>query len=259
MEKIRIDTKFNFHSDARGGDPDSTSPTLRKYHKFLWSKPLPNGKIFELNDNKSGIYLYHKSELGEFFLGSDAITHSYGHHKRKQWLINQIPEEVNELFEAGSTIGAYTVFPNNRIDGNNTINQERGVNSLIDDRFDLTLECIRRYYLGQSSPLYSTLLRYKNFFDLFENFIGYIQFFLLENLVDETQQIKFYLPFDEFKTPPSFSNTDEYLIYKKGVMKFIRSRNKAIKNHSNPKKESERNLCAAFCNFFPKKMIKKQK
>lgn len=225
-----IDTNFNFHSDARGGDPDSTSPTLRKYHKILWSKPLPNGKTFDLCDNKNGSYLYHKSELGEFFLGSDAITHSYKNHKRKHWLTKQIPNEVDEIFDAGSTIGAYIVFPNNRIDGNYTINQARGVNSLIDDRFDLMLECIRLFYLGQKSPLYDTLLRYKNFFDLFDNFIGYIHFFLLEDLIDENKKIKFYLPFDNFKTRPTFFNTNEYILYKKGVMNFIKSRNKRIEN-----------------------------
>jgi hypothetical protein len=231
MERMIIDTNFNFYSDARGGDPDSTSPTLRKYHKLLWSKSLPNSKKLELIDKKNGIYLYHKSELGEFFLGSDAITHSYKNHKRKQWLTKQIPNEVDELFDTGSTIGAYTIFPNNRIDGNHTINQARGVNGLIDDRFDLTLECIRRYYLGEASPLYETLFRYKQFFDLFDNFIGYIHFFLLEDLVDEYQKIKFYLPFDDFKTPPTFSEIDEYLIYKKGVMNFIQSRNKKIENY----------------------------
>jgi hypothetical protein len=227
-----IDINFNFFSDAKGDDPDSTSPTLRKYHKILWSKPLPNGKPFNLTDNKKGVYLYHTSELGEFFLGSDAITHSYKNHKRKHWLTIQIPDEVNELFDAGSTIGAYILFPNNRVDGKHTINQARGVNSLIDDRFDLTLECIRLFYLGQESPLYDTFLRYKNFFDLFEDFTGYIKFFLLEDLVDEHQKIKFYLPFDNFKTKPTFAEINEYLIYKKRVMAFIKARNKRIEDYA---------------------------
>jgi len=227
-----IDTSYNFYTDAGGGDPDSTSPTLRKFHKMLWSKPLPNGENFKLSDNQHGVYLHHKSKLGDFFLGSDAITHSYRDHKRKQWLTKQIPREVNELFDTGSTIGAYIIFPNNRIASNHTINQARGVNNLIDDRFDLTLECIRRFYLGQRSPLYDSLLRYKNFFDLFDNFIGYIHFFLLEDLIDENRKIKFYLPFDDFKTPPTFSSTDEYLIYKKGVMNFIRQRNNRIKDYA---------------------------
>lgn len=226
-----VNTSFNVYSDAQGGDPDSTSPTLRKYHKFLWSKPLPNGKPFKLSDNKNGAYLYHNSELGEYFLGSDAITHSYRNHKRKLWLTQQIPNHVTELFDTGSTIGAYTIFPKNRINGKHTINGARGCNSFIDDRFDLTLECIRLFYLGQESPLYDTLLRYKNFFDLFESFTEYIEFFLLGDLVDENQEIKFYLPFDNFKTKPAFADIDDYLIFKKRVMDFIKSRNKRIETY----------------------------
>lgn len=233
-----IDTTFNVYTDARGGDPDSTSPTLRKYHKTLWSKPLPNGKTFELFDNRSDVYLYHKSELGEFYLGSDAITHSYRNHKRKKWLTERIQDEVNELFDTGSTIGAYILFPNNSIDGKHTINQARGVEGLIDDRFDLTLECIRLFYLGQQSPLYDTFLRYKNFFDLFDSFTGYIKFFLLDDLIDEDEKIKFYLPFDNFKLPPTFSDINEYLLYKKGVMNFIKLRNKRIEKQTIEKNAS---------------------
>lgn len=180
---MKIDTTFNFYSDSKSRDPDSASPTLRKYHKLLWSKLLPNGKLLELRDDKKGAYLYHKSELGEFFFGSDAITHSYKFHQRKKWLTEQILTEVNELFDTGSTIGAYIIFPNNRIDGKHTINQARGVIGLIDDRFDLTLECIRRFYLQEKSPLYDTLVRYKGFFDLFDDFLGYIHFFLLDDLI----------------------------------------------------------------------------
>jgi len=224
-----IDTTFNFYSDANGGDPDSTSPTLRKYHQILWSKPLPNGKNFNLN-KKEGAYLYHNSELGEFFLGSDAITHSYRNQKRKSWIVEQIPKDVEELFNANSCIGSYIIFPNKQINRKNTINQERGVNKLIDDRFDLTLECIRLFYLGEDSPLYEVFSRYKNFFDLFSDFSGYVEFFLLQDLL-ENGNIKFYLPFDNFKTPPSFLNVDEYLIYKRKVIDFVKARNKRIENY----------------------------
>lgn len=225
-----IDTTFDFYSDANGGDPDSTSPTLRSYHKLLWSKPLPNGKMLDLSISH-GVYLYHSSALGEFILGSDAITHSYENQKRKQWLVKQIPIEVNELFKIGSTIGGYTIFPKKKINNKFTINQARGVNRLIDDRFDLTLECIRLFYLGQDSPLFTTILRYQSFFDLFENFKGYIDFFLLNDLVDENQNVKFYLPFDNFNSPPTFSGVVDYLNYKTGVVNFVKSRNKRIKNY----------------------------
>lgn len=222
---MNIDTKYNFYTDSKGRDPDSTSPTLRNYHKMLWSKPLPNGKILELRDNKKGAYLYHESELGEFYFGSDAITHSYKNQKRKKWLTEQIPNEVNELFDTGSTIGAYIIFPNKRIDGKHTINQARGVNRSIDDRFDLTLECIRRFYSGNRNPLYETLLRYKEFFDLFDDFPGYIHFFFLDDLINKYNKIKFYLPFDDFTTHPSFSDVNQYLLYKERVVDFIQARN----------------------------------
>ena len=152
MEKIIIDTNFNFFSDANGGDPDSTSPTLRRYHKLLWSKPLPNGDILQLHDDKKNAYLYHKSELGNYIFGSDAITHSYKNHKRKYWLTKQIPHEVDELFNACSNIGSYIIFPKNKIGGNQTINQFRGINKLIDDRFDLTLECISSFLCRPNQP-----------------------------------------------------------------------------------------------------------
>jgi len=228
-----IDTTFNVFSDAKGGDPDRTSPTLRKYHKILWSKLLPNGKLFELTDEKKGEYLYHNTDLGEFYLGSDAITHSYKNHRFKKWLTDQIPDDVDELFNAGSTIGAYIVFPNNRVNGKHTINQARGINSLIDDRFDLTLECIRLFYSGLKSPLFDTLMRYKYFFDLFHNFKGYIDFFLLNDLVDDNQRVKFYLPFDDFKTKPTFSGVEEYLKYKNRAMTFIKLRNVRIEMYLN--------------------------
>ena len=44
-----INTSFNFYTDANGGDPDMTSPTLRSYHQLLWSKPLPSGAKFDLS------------------------------------------------------------------------------------------------------------------------------------------------------------------------------------------------------------------
>lgn len=199
---------------------------------MLWSKPLPNGKMFELRDDKKGAYLYHQSELGEFYLGSDAITHSYRNQIRKKWLTEQIPNEVNELFDTGSTIGAYIVFPNSRIDGKQTINQARGINSLIDDRFDLTLECIGRFYSGKTNPLFDTLLRYRNFFDLFDNFPGYVHFFFLDDLIDKNNRIKFYLPFNDFRTRPSFSDVNQYLMYKEKVTAFIQARNKRIENYA---------------------------
>lgn len=89
-----------------------------------------------------------------------------------------------------------------------------------------------RYYSDQKSPLYDTLLRYRGFFDLFGDFMGYVSFFLLDDLVDEKQNVRYYLPFDDFKSPPGFSCTDEYLSYKNEVMTFIRRRNERIDSYA---------------------------
>jgi hypothetical protein len=172
-------------------------------------------------------------------LGSDAISHSYKHHKRKQWLTRQIPEAVNEVYSAGSTIGAYIIFPNNKIDNKQTINGARGCNGKIDDRFDLTLECIRRFYLELASPLQDVFSRYRDFFGLFRDFRGYVDFFLLQDLVTENYtEINFYLPFDNFISAPNFRNVDDYLFYQKKVIDFINKRNNKIDKMYN-KEENE--------------------
>ena len=84
-----------------------------------------------------------------------------------------------------------------------TINGARGVNHKIKDRFDLTLECIRRFYKQEDSPLREVFERYAEFFYLFEDFRGYVDFFLYQDLVEKDYSgIKFWHPFDDFKTPP---------------------------------------------------------
>ena len=71
-----IDTNYDVYSDTpKGRDPDSHSPTLRKYHQLLWSKELPSGNIFKLTD-KVPRKLHHNSDLGEFLISSDSIGHN---------------------------------------------------------------------------------------------------------------------------------------------------------------------------------------
>lgn len=247
-----IDTTFDVRIDSRGKDPDSSSKTLRHYHKLLWSKNLPNGKLFNLDDAKAN-RLYHKSELGEYYLSSDSIIHTYSKCKwpRIQHIIQQIPEdEIKYFFDLASTMGGYILFPANRINGANTINGERGFNSKIKDRIDLTLECIRRYYNNEDSPLADTLKRYKDFFDLFSDFKGYCEYFLLQDLViDDYLKVNFFLPFNDFIRSPLPQDVNEYNEYKKNNIDFLQKRNKRIEEYNNEIKkfvrewEGERNEC----------------
>ena len=229
---MNIDTKYLVYTDSKGKDPDIFSPTLKKYNQFLWSKPLPCGTNFELQIGKPKTYLYHKSNLGEFFLSSDTITHTYSKWKRLTHIIEKVPlSEIKSFSDSCCTISSHLIFPSNR-DGKMNINGARGINAKINDRFDLTLECIRRYYLRKESPLQEVLLRYSDFFELFENFKGYVEFFLLQDLVSNNyESVNFYLPFDNFKRSAIPINLEEYLIYKNKVLDFVKARSKRIKEY----------------------------
>ena len=226
-----IDIHFDVYSDTpKGKDPDSNSPTLRKFHRKLWSKDLPSGKSFDLDLTVPKL-LHHKSELGEFILSSDSICHTYSTTKKMKEIVDQVATtEINHFFKTASTIGGYIIFPANRVDNKMTINGARGLNRNIKDRFDLTLLCIKNFYEGKDSPLNNVFERYKDFFTLFGHFEGYTNFFLLNDLVKDDSSINFFIPFNGFENSPLPSNIEEYLIYKENVEDFIKKRNDKITN-----------------------------
>jgi len=231
-----IDTAFDFRTDASGKDPDAYSPTLRQYHKLLWSKVLPSGRLFELDDTTRGAYLFHGSELGKFFLCSDSVIPTFTGWNSMRRITQVFTEEENEAFRTITyTIGGMMVFPEDRIDGKQTINGARGFNRKIRDRFDLTLECIRRHYLGEHSPLGETLARYSDFFALFEDFRGYIEFFTLQDLVtDDCCAVRFFMPFDDFNTSSVPGDGDTYKEYRNLSIEFIKARSRRIGQHPSP-------------------------
>ncbi len=225
---MTIDVAFDFRTDACGKDPDAHSPTLRRYHRLLWSKPLPSGDRFDLTDSTDGVYLHHRSKLGAFRLSSDSLIPTFTRRKSLKWITEQFPEPDNEGFRAiAYTIGGMIVFPANRIERKHTINQARGMNRSIADRFDLTLECIRRHYLDQSSPLAPTLARYADFFALFDDFNGYVNFFLLDDLVTD-DSVKSFMPFDDLHTSAVPQDLDTYIEYRRRSIEFIEARNRRI-------------------------------
>jgi uncharacterized protein DUF6994 len=145
-------------------------------------------------------------------------------------VIDQITEAKREAFNRiGYTIGGMMIFPANQVDRKPTINGARGLNARIADRFDLTLECIRRHYLGETSPLSETLGRYAHFFALFGDFAGYVDFFLLQDMVSEARAtVEFFTPFEDFTASPLPGTLDAYLGYRQRAIEFIESRNRRI-------------------------------
>ncbi|MDR0250481.1 MAG: hypothetical protein LBI35_04095 [Burkholderiales bacterium] len=226
-----IDIDFDFQEEAGGRDSDRYSPTLQEYHRILWSKPLPSGNVFVLT-KIAGNRLYHKSSLGEFFLSSDRATATFSKWKRKQIasIISQVPEvEIKRFQKLSDTIGGILIWPCKQVGRMPTINGERGFNKKIADRFDLTIECIKRYYSGGNSPLNEAFKRYADFFSLFGNFKGYVDFFLLQDIVSvDYATVKIATPFENFNTSPIPSNVEEYLFYKDNTIRFIKARNARI-------------------------------
>ena len=232
---MKIDISFDLRSDTVGDDTDKGSETLRQYHKILWSKPLPCGAVLDLSDRWKTDYLLHDSpRLGRFRLSSDAIVPSYSTWETVSSIVRQMPSGVIEAFDRlVYSIGGRLVFPGNQIDRLQTINQAKGFErrTEIADRMDLTLECIRRHYAGAgfSSPLTATLARYAKVFELFGDFEGYVRFFLLDDLVTDSLDVRFALDFDDFETVPAWPRSlDEYKRYLERSMEFLEARNGRI-------------------------------
>jgi len=233
MQKL-IDINFDFQAEAEYRDSDKHSPTLQEYHRILWSKPLPNGKHFELKKISQN-RLYHKSELGEFFLSSDRAIASFSKYKRFSNILSQVPEaKTHKFYQLSDTIGGILVWPSNRINKKMTINGARGFNSKIADRFDLTIECVRCHYLNLDSPLSKTFKIYTDFFALFDNFRGFIDFFLLQDIVSDNYSIvKIATDFNDFNSSPIPNSVEEYLTYMDNTTKFIEARNSRIDSWAN--------------------------
>ena len=156
----------------------------------------------------------------------------YIHHKGLQWLINDVKKQINNFeninetyLRKSYTIGGEIIFPKRTW----SINRLRGTNAKIKDRFDLTLECIRRFYNNEQNPLYNVLKEDSNFFELFVDFKGYVDFFYLNDLVSEDyNSINFYLDFDNFERNPRPQTVEEWFTLYNKQMEFLNARNARI-------------------------------
>lgn len=215
-----------------GNDPDSYSKTLQVYHKLLWSKELPNGQEMNLEIGKGRNYLQWKN----FCFGSDSIIASF-RYKRYRNMIENVSKllpnyqyYMEDYLHKSYTIGGEIIFPKKP----GGINQSRGCNIYIKDRWDLTLECIRLYYLNQRSPLYEVLLSEKEFFNLFIDFRGYIDFFFLQDCVSpDYKSIIFWGGDKTFSKNPLPKTPQEYLTWISKELEFVSKRNTRIQSYIN--------------------------
>jgi hypothetical protein len=178
--------------------------------------------------------------LGEYWLSSDSIGHTYSTWTQPGRLVEVIrqvpPAEIEAFFDLACTVGAFTVFPTQvHVDGRwrRSINQARGTHPKIRDRFDLTLECIRRHYRGEPSPLAAALAWYGDFFGIFGGFSGFVDHFLLNDLVDSSGSVRFFIGSGDFAGDPlPVASAGEYVRYMDRSMDFIRARNERIAQYA---------------------------
>lgn len=143
MELRDIDIHFDVRTDSHDKDPDSASTTLRAYHQLLWSKPLPNGQEMKLGIEKNCL------KWGDIWFGCDSITASFLHWRfpLKEYVEQHIPnfaEWKKDYWHKTYTIGGSIIFPMHRW----SMNQACGCSVKVCDRWDLTQECIRTFYMG---------------------------------------------------------------------------------------------------------------
>ena len=222
-----IDITFDVRADSNGKDPDCASKTLRSYHQFLWSKQLPNGQLMKLEVVKNG-YL----KWGNIYFGSDSIIVSFNNARYK--LMNEIEQDIpnypqyrEDYLRKSYTIAGSTIFPQMK----GSMNQARGCSPKICDRWDLTLECIRRFYNGERSPLDSALQRSKEFFELFVDFKGYVDFFFFQDCVDKNYNVKLWLDTPLFVSNPMPASVDSYKSWIDKELDFVSKRGKRIKDY----------------------------
>jgi hypothetical protein len=92
------------------------------------------------------------------------------------------------------------------------------------------MECIRRFYNGETSPLSDVMEQDCNFYALFNDFKGYVDFFYLQDCVTEDyKQVHFWLGDGTFTTPPLPQTVDEYLGWIAAELDFLDKRNARIK------------------------------
>ncbi|WP_299932147.1 hypothetical protein [uncultured Nocardioides sp.] len=229
---------------GRGGDPDWYSADLRESHRVLWSKLLPSGQPLELETDRSG-YLKIVSLPGRHTLGSDnfATTHANA--------LSTLSRGLDDFAEghlcAFCTIGGYIIFPNGLAQQSSTrvnqdarrwtVNQARGMDRRIADRFDLTLVAISMFYAGTVdralNPIGDVLEAYRWWFDLFgegtDGFRNYADFFFLTPLLDVDGSVR---PFGTlplaFKDALPASDMATYRTYVTDQLAFVRARNELI-------------------------------
>ena len=233
-------------------DPDSQSIIQKQWHIELWNRNFCGKHLFQLkeselkDDNPKEVFMDDLDSKKRY--SSDWMNSCYTHYKEYQGKVNHEkftePDNIREFETLTHTMGNYIIFPRHV----NSINTERGrYNGRIKDRFDLTLECIRRFYKKEYSPLFDTLKKDSEFFEKFKdsngkmNFKKYVDFFFLQDLIEDydendedciDKKIKYFIPSENWEVGDNipFKTESWFKEYLQNVINFITKRTERMKN-----------------------------
>lgn len=284
-------------------DPDSLSQNLYNMHERIWNEQCEKFNIPKVSPNKDCELKINEKDI---YLGSDSIMSIYWHWKRMQQRLKEFADYLDEngnlmdneikrmegeigksrqekcfydenwdkikrfiwlYLQKSNTIGGFTVFPRHETP---TVNTKRGSSTKICDRFDLTLECIRRayqeddFYRDDINPLFGIPEEDKSFFRMFggkENgFKNYVDFFLLNSWIKEDEEHHYHVKNllhddkkeDKERNIQTLDNwnfnqnplpqAEEWWIFYRNIMDRLEVRNKQIEKLLKEEKCSENDL-----------------
>ena len=94
------------------------------------------------------------------------------------------------------------------------------------------MECIRRHYAGEESPLSKAMDSDRKFFELFLDFRGYVDYFFLQDCVTEDySEIRYWIGNGDFTQNALPQSVDEYLLWLERQRDFLNRRNARIKEY----------------------------
>lgn len=204
-------------------DPDSASKRLYDDLRTVFSKTLPNGKLFDLGEIVYNGYYQFKSHRTLQRLSSDFL----GPSATGAFDLNVSSLDVGKSLTLSRTIGGHTLWPCHRF----SINQAK---ASVNDRMDITLLELKDFYENPVSikAIYSLKLREafvrdKEWLMQFESFIGFCDFFMFKNsFVNKNYDV---IMFEDIYEHNRFRPKD-YLNFMKNNVEAIRCRNEELKN-----------------------------
>ncbi len=192
----------NLSDDKNYSDPDATSLELyQALQRIFQNRHFPNGyyisetKITRAYHNY-GLRWLIKNQATQTVLVMNMGADYFGISRKWVKLLAGFSDgDVRDMLRMARLIGGHMIFPRNiqnllsdeHTGGLPSVNTNRGGRPMY-DRTDLFLLDLANYYVGQPYRT-KAILKFRDFFDLFQSFKGFIDFFDLGVFVNQKYEV----------------------------------------------------------------------